>query len=617
MRWPLACKAGAVAVLSLSMYAGGVALSARELDSSLGARPGSAGTAADPNAQAALLVDQALAAEAEGKISERDILLARAIEAAPHYLRARWAAHHVRSGNKWLPLAEAESAAAGSSTISQYYEMRDKQSGTARGEETLANWCLQHGMAEQGKWHWRRVLDYDPQHHRALKELDLHNYNGALLTTAQRTAALREAKILARANEKWKARLTSVRRNLASDDESKRQAALASIGEINDPQVVPVFEALVERKSPDDDFSAFSLEMVRALSQQSHPKITGALARQAVLSPWEDTRTTAIAALSQRDIVSYAPEVMGLMQLPVDRTSSINSDVEGNVYYRQLLSHPGPHSMDTRLDECFYTLHHLPHLKYGYVGPSLVPIPVAVVQDHEMAVKLATERSERDRLAVERQNESTALRNANAIALLKANAEKDCGDNVADWWDWWREYNELAPPTLIAQTSTYNYQHYEAFVPCCFRAGTKVSALTGLVPIEQIVPGDRVLAQDPQTGELAYKLVLATSIRPASPLRQLTIDGEAILTTRGHRFWQLGRGWQMSKELETGALLYSSEAPVAIESVEDSDNDEAYNLTVEDFHTYFVGKHRLLAHDNTAPKSVTGSVPGLKPSPSH
>jgi hypothetical protein len=39
--------------------------------------------------------------------------------------------------------------------------------------------------------------------------------------------------------------------------------------------------------------------------------------------------------------------------------------------------------------------------------------------------------------------------------------------------------------------------------------------------------------------------------------------------------------------------------------------ENAYNLVVADFHTYVVGKSRLLVHDNSAPASVLGSVPGL------
>ena len=48
----------------------------------------------------------------------------------------------------------------------------------------------------------------------------------------------------------------------------------------------------------------------------------------------------------------------------------------------------------------------------------------------------------------------------------------------------------------------------------CFAPGTKVWTLTGRMPIAQIKIGDRVLAQNVESGELAYKPVLAVTTRP-------------------------------------------------------------------------------------------------------
>ena len=68
--------------------------------------------------------------------------------------------------------------------------------------------------------------------------------------------------------------------------------------------------------------------------------------------------------------------------------------------------------------------------------------------------------------------------------------------------------------------------------------------------IETIKVGDRVLAQDIDTGELAYKPVLRTTVRPAKPLVRLQIGDEAIVATGGHRFWVSGEGWTKSRDLK-------------------------------------------------------------------
>ncbi len=163
----------------------------------------------------------------------------------------------------------------------------------------------------------------------------------------------------------------------------------------------------------------------------------------------------------------------------------------------------------------------------------------------------------------------------------------------------------------------------------CFGAGTLVTTLAGPMPIEQIQIGDRVLAQDPETGELAYKLVLTTTVRPASSMLNLSVRrsnpqgapdgdldpnaGETFLTTKGHPFWVDGQGWQMAKNLEPGTRLHAACGSVEVTDLEPADGVEAYNLVVDEFHTYFVGKNHLLVHDNSFARPLLNSVPGLPP----
>ncbi len=77
----------------------------------------------------------------------------------------------------------------------------------------------------------------------------------------------------------------------------------------------------------------------------------------------------------------------------------------------------------------------------------------------------------------------------------------------------------------------------------------------GVVPIEQIRPADRVLSQHPETGQLAFQLVLDTTIRPASPTLRMLVTGREIATTRGYLFWRVGNGWRMAQQLQSGDRL--------------------------------------------------------------
>jgi hypothetical protein len=234
------------------------------------------------------------------------------------------------------------------------------------------------------------------------------------------------------------------------------------------------------------------------------------------------------------------------------------------------------------------------------------------------ALKDALDLAALDEAVIKELNRVTDERNSAIRRLLVANAGTDQGDDPHAWWTWWIHYNELhySPERRTnyfgSEATYYDYVHYNGVASLsCFVASTTVWTLTGPRAIELIQPGDRVLAQDPQTGELDFKTVLLTTIRPPSPTRELRIGTERIVATRGHRLWQVGRGWQMAKQLEPPAMLHGAGGALPLESAADSDDAEAYNLVVADFHTYFVGKNRILVHDNSAPKPVLGAVPGL------
>ena len=81
----------------------------------------------------------------------------------------------------------------------------------------------------------------------------------------------------------------------------------------------------------------------------------------------------------------------------------------------------------------------------------------------------------------------------------------------------------------------------------CFAPETKVWTLTGRQSIDKIKVGDRVLAQDIETGELAYKPVLTVTTRRAVAWMKIGLGSEAITSTPSHPFWVAGQGWRMTK----------------------------------------------------------------------
>ena len=75
---------------------------------------------------------------------------------------------------------------------------------------------------------------------------------------------------------------------------------------------------------------------------------------------------------------------------------------------------------------------------------------------------------------------------------------------------------QYQPPKPVYQYT--QWQEYRVIMPySCFAAGTNVWTLAGPQAIEKIQVGNRVLAQDVETGELTYKPVLAVTTRAPGP----------------------------------------------------------------------------------------------------
>ena len=153
--------------------------------------------------------------------------------------------------------------------------------------------------------------------------------------------------------------------------------------------------------------------------------------------------------------------------------------------------------------------------------------------------------------------------------------------------------------------------HKDRGLVACFVPGTKVWTVTGTVPIETIHMGDWVLAQNVDTGELAYKPVAATTLGPPVSLIEIHAGPETIRCTLGHLFWISGTGWRMAKELKTGDRLHTTKGALAIDSVEKTGESACHNLIVPEFNTYFVTDQQVLVHDINFRGPTTVTVPGL------
>ena len=139
-------------------------------------------------------------------------------------------------------------------------------------------------------------------------------------------------------------------------------------------------------------------------------------------------------------------------------------------------------------------------------------------------------------------------------------------------------------------------------IPCLrnsFPAGTLVHTESGLVAIEDVKIGDMVLSFNEETGESEYQKVIHL-IRGEGEYALVEVDlddGESITATEDHPFYVNGE-W-----LDAGAILRDDalSSIKGLQKVADysgfNEYQKVYNLTVENTHTYYVGRVGVLVHN--------------------
>ena len=198
-----------------------------------------------------------------------------------------------------------------------------------------------------------------------------------------------------------------------------------------------------------------------------------------------------------------------------------------------------------------------------------------------------------------------------AVALNQITNQHLSSDPQA-WSSWWDKYNEVTPS--IKPVVEEYYPGQEPLVPkiSCFAAGTTAWTSDGPRPVERIAVGDLVLAQNVETGELAYKPVLRTTVREPVALLTIKAGEDTIQCTGGHNFWVPGSGWIHARKLNCLTRLHGVAGAIDVDSVRPGPTEKTYNLVVADWNTYFVGRGKLLVHDVTLPGPTTTDLPGVK-----
>lgn len=144
---------------------------------------------------------------------------------------------------------------------------------------------------------------------------------------------------------------------------------------------------------------------------------------------------------------------------------------------------------------------------------------------------------------------------------------------------------------------------------CSFIGTTEVVMADGTTkPISEIKVGDQILAADPDSGERGPRTVTAVHVHQDTVVDLVTGVGEKVTTTEDHPFWDATDGrWERADQLDPGDdLLTTTGEHIRVVGLRSAAEyvTLAYNLTVDDLHTYYVrtqstsGGHDLLVHND-------------------
>jgi hypothetical protein len=562
-----------------------------------------------PKTQPDDLVALALLAESRGDSAERTRFLNEALAAAPDLPAVNWQSGRVWQNDAWVTPEQAAAALSEDRRLVEYRNVRGDHPDTVEGQMELAAWCARRGLHDQKRAHLTRVLEFNPGHVGARRELGHRWVDGVWLTPDEQQAAARRAIQAEYSLANWSPKLEKLRDAMDRRNQRQREIALERLKEIKDPSAIPALEAVFSMHN-----EPAAVALVDVLAEIEGVDAATALARQAVFSPSEYVRGEAAKKLHARPYEQFVPTLLDAMYTPVQTKWRVYYLPNGSLMQRHLLYREGMETGQAITNDVAIA-----------PRPTNRGMPESVSLSYLLASAHARlffeRRAQLIRQRAELQNANTAALNCAIGETLTAATHETLPPDPDAWWHWWADRNEVETLDQKPVDKIYTSERLRVDETgwmqvqpkaSCLVAGTPVWTETGYVPIEQISIGDRVLAKDPNSGELTYKPVLRTTRR--DPVDTLRIDAGpagALTCSGGHLFWVSGKGWVRARVMDPGMMLHTLDGPHEVVSVTITPPAEVFNLVVADHHSYFVTEGRWLTHDNTPQAPTSAIVPGL------
>lgn len=545
-------------------------------------------------------IREAIHAESSGLADERTKIIAEASLQNPDAPLLNAYQGNVKQNGAWRSLEEAAKKFAQDDKLQRYAIQRALTKDDLRDNLRLADWCAQEKLPDQERAHLLRAIDLEPGN-AAIRQRLGHVWTGSEWLTreqvVEQTAAAQEQ---AAGNKKYAAIVAAIQRKFNGSAKARRLAA-AEMKKIQDPLAIALLEETFAAAADEA-----TLALLETLSSIDDVRAAQSLARISVMSNSPAVREQAAKELGKRDKFTYAPQLLAALRGPVRSRTAMTLQQNGQLLYRHEFVREAQDKNEVVVMDT--------HFNRVNLGGS-------EARTEREARQIALQSALQREWEAQRQSMTTEQVNSRIMKTLEIATGEQIAAQPDAWWAWWDRYNEsYQAGTKPAQTYylTSSRQVVDQIqLPSqarfeCFVAGTQVWTAQGHAAIEKLRVGDLVLAQDVDSGELIYKPVVRTTIRPKSPLVRLTIGSERLQCTGGHLFWVMEQGWVKASQLKPGMQVHGAKGSSLVTATEPAAAQPTFNLVVDGHHNYFVGDAKLLTHDNT-PRNTTKLVsPGVE-----
>jgi len=498
----------------------------------------------------------------------------------------------------------------------------------AAAHARLGVWCEQNGLKPEATAHFTQAVVLDPYRDSAWKHLGFVKHNGRWMNHEQITAEEKEALEQTRADRLWEPLLKRWKTWLK--DDKRRDQATTEMNSVTDPHAVPAVVQILAQGNEREQMAAAQL-----LGRIDIPSSTRALLQLAVFSASDYVRATATEAIRRREPRDFAGWLIDFIRTPWQyRVQPVGGPGSPGALqivtprFTMLRTYDAPPAF-TLSDQFFgyigYDVNGLPIVVRGAEMNSMAKLAALDARSptgklHQLELRTQMLLAEANLKAVDSQQRLIAdvndieAANAEAMAinqritpiLTTTLGAPDLKNDEDAWKTWW--YDQLGyrydPPPPVPLAVDASPQYAPPRIYSCFVAGTPVRTIDGHQPIESVRVGDRLLTQDVTTGALGFESVLVVHHNaPAKTIRVALDNGETITASTYHRFWQVGKGWAMAKQLRNGDILRTLGGIARVVSLEPGATIPVFNLDVAGTRTFFVGMKDALVHDNTLPAS--------------